>query len=924
MYKAIRFSLLLLLLSLFTTSLWATHNRAGEITYVQTGSTSIIATITTFTRASSIPADRDSLEICWGDGKCEWVRRVNGPVSPGGIPQGELFPNDTKKNLYIAEHTYPVLGRYTMWMTDPNRNEGICNVNPPNSVNVPFHIQTTVTLFNQQFNGPNSSPVLEQPPIDIACVGQPFEHNPNAYDPDGDSLSYELMVPMQALDTDVPNFIWPTMINPVNNSLTIDRVTGDILWNAPQKACEYNIAIRIIQYRNGIPIDTLIRDMQILVLECENLPPRVETIDEICVVAGETIELEVIATDPDVDPRQKVELTALGGPFIITPSPAVFNVPDGFQDHPVLGTFIWNTRCEHISDQYYTVVFKAVDNHPIPLADLKTIRIKVVGPPPEDVQAEAQQSRITVSRELPYACENAANEYFRGFSIWRRVGSNQFPIDSCVTGLEGRGYTPLRRGIFDVQNGRYFYTDEDVERGRTYCYRVLGEFARLSAQNYPFNEVESLPSAEVCMQLSRDIPLLTNVDVQTTDPADGRIFVRWTKPVAEDLDTLQNPGPYRYQLLRSTGFTDNFQPIPGASWSSPTFAGANDTTYIDSTGLNTLETPYNYRVSFFVANEAEPLGNIDASSVFLSSSPTDNANILSWEAEVPWQNNRHVIYRKLPGGATFDSLTTVTDYTYTDRGLVNGEEYCYYVKTIGTYGLEGVDSLLFNRSQELCAIPVDNVPPCPPILKVTNECPTAPASAPAEDFINRLAWDDPNLRCEDTDDVVGYKVYYAETEDSEFTLLASINFLKDPVNFSPADTTFFHNTPLGLAGCYAVTAIDSFDNESVYSNIVCVDNCPVYELPNVFTPNGDGQNDLFIPFPYRFVDRIEMQIFNRWGGLVFETENPDINWDGTNLNGDILAEGTYFYKCIVYERRLGGESQRPDLLQGFIELIRGE
>jgi gliding motility-associated-like protein len=924
MHKAIRLFFLLFFAFLFHSTLHATHNRAGEITYVQTGPTSIVATITTYTRASSIPADRDSLEICWGDGKCEWVRRVNGPVGPGGIPQGEILPNDTKRNFYIADHTYPFLRRYTIWMTDPNRNAGICNVNAPNSDNVPFHIQTTVTLFNQQFNGPNSSPVLEQPPIDIACVGQPFEHNPNAYDPDGDSLSYELMVPMQDLNSNVPNYKYPNQIMPLNNILTLDPVTGDLLWDAPQQPCEYNIAIRIIQYRNGFPIDTLIRDMQILVLECENLPPRVETIEEICVVAGETVEFDVIATDPDVDPVQKIELTALGGPFIVPFSPAQFSAPTGYQTHPVLGTFIWNTKCEHISDQYYTVVFKAVDNHPIPLADLKTVRIKVVGPPPEDLLAETEQGRIEVSWALPYACENAANEYFRGFSIWRRLGSNQFDIDSCVTGLEGRGYTRLQRSLFDVKDGRYFYVDEDVERGRTYCYRVLGEFAKLSAQNYPFNEVESLPSAEICIQLSRDIPLLTNVDVQRTDPTDGRIFVRWTKPVAEDLDTLQNGGPYRYQLSRATGFGGTFQPIPGASWSSPTFAGANDTTYIDSTGLNTLETPYTYRVSFFVENEPEPLGSIDASSVFLSSAPTDNANVLSWEAEVPWQNIRHVVYRKLPGGTTFDSLTTVSEFTYTDRGLVNGQEYCYYVTTIGTYGLDGVDSLLFNRSQELCSVPVDNVPPCPPILNVTNECPTASPTASEEDFINRLAWDDPNLRCEDTDDVVGYKVYYAEGPDAEFQLLESINFLKDPVSWSPEDTTYFHNTLLGLAGCYAVTAVDSFDNESVRSNVVCVDNCPVYELPNVFTPNGDGQNDLFIPFPYRYVDRIEIQIFNRWGGLVFETNDPDINWDGTNLNGDLLNEGTYFYKCTVFERRLNGEIESPDLLQGYIELITGE
>ena len=81
MMKLLRFSILLV--AIFSAgSVEATHNRAGEITYVTDTSNflSIAATITTYTKASSIPADRDSLEICWGWENndvlvCEWVQR---------------------------------------------------------------------------------------------------------------------------------------------------------------------------------------------------------------------------------------------------------------------------------------------------------------------------------------------------------------------------------------------------------------------------------------------------------------------------------------------------------------------------------------------------------------------------------------------------------------------------------------------------------------------------------------------------------------------------------------------------------------------------------------------------------------------------------------------------------------------------------
>ena len=60
----------------------ATHNRAGEISISQVGdctsSLTVKATITTYTKTSSIQADRDTLFICWGDGKCEKIGRSNG------------------------------------------------------------------------------------------------------------------------------------------------------------------------------------------------------------------------------------------------------------------------------------------------------------------------------------------------------------------------------------------------------------------------------------------------------------------------------------------------------------------------------------------------------------------------------------------------------------------------------------------------------------------------------------------------------------------------------------------------------------------------------------------------------------------------------------------------------------------------------
>jgi gliding motility-associated-like protein len=893
--------------------LWATHNRAGEIHIEQIGPLTIRATIITWTKASSVNADRDTLTICWGDSSCEPVGRIN------GNGQGVVLPNDIKYNLYVAEHTYAGPSTYVIAMTDPNRIAGIVNVNPPSSDNVPFHIQTTYSFQDPQFGGNNTTPFLLQPPIDNACVGKPFKHNPNAFDPDeGDSLSYRLIVPLQALRTPVPNYSYPNQIGAgAGNILQINEKTGDILWLSPQVPGEYNLAFIIVTWREGAPIDTTIRDMQIFVDVCDNNPPVVQAPEEICVVAGETIGFEVSGNDPDGD---RILLTALGGPFVTPFSPAEFTAPNTHQAPPVSGIFRWNTACEHISKQPYSVVFKAVDSvgFSVPLlADLKTLSVKVVGPPPEDVQVAAVQNSVRVSWELPYTCEDAADDYFYGFSVWRRLGSNPFPIDTCTPGLEGKGYTELVFVTREIQNGRYVFVDNNVESGQTYCYRVLAKFAKISAGGYAFNLVESLPSEEICAQLPRNLPLITNVDVQSTSATGGQMQVRWSKPLAQDLDTLLNPGPYRYRLLRARGFSGPaLAPVPGADFTVAQFWQANDTIFNDI-NLNTAGEPYRYRVEFYVRGEDTPLGAANmASSIFLTVTATDNTNLLSWREEVPWSNASYTIYRFNSGSGQFDSIGISSTPAYADRGLENGKEYCYRVRSTGTYSIGGIRDPLINFSQETCGAPLDTTPPCPPNLTVSNLCSEGQTPAAGPPYENRLQWTNPNLTCGGLPDAVGYRLWYAAGEADPLEELADIN---------RADQTgFVHQLNDGLAGCYAVSALDSAGNESALSNRVCVDNCPLYELPNVFTPNGDGANDLYTPFPgRRFVEEVDFQVFNRWGNLIFSTSDPQLNWNGRSNSGKEMAEGTYFYTCQVFERRVNGIVRNPTVLSGYIELVRG-
>jgi gliding motility-associated-like protein len=100
-----------------------------------------------------------------------------------------------------------------------------------------------------------------------------------------------------------------------------------------------------------------------------------------------------------------------------------------------------------------------------------------------------------------------------------------------------------------------------------------------------------------------------------------------------------------------------------------------------------------------------------------------------------------------------------------------------------------------------------------------------------------------------------------------------------------------------------VTTIIFIDDVSVYycGPDTSIQTTKEIEIPNIFTPNGDGYNDVFEYKNQEDWD-IETQIFNRWGELLFSESNE--NWDG-KYKGKKVSEGVYFYKINAKAVRSG-------------------
>ena len=111
--------------------------------------------------------------------------------------------------------------------------------------------------------------------------------------------------------------------------------------------------------------------------------------------------------------------------------------------------------------------------------------------------------------------------------------------------------------------------------------------------------------------------------------------------------------------------------------------------------------------------------------------------------------------------------------------------------------------------------------------------------------------------------------------------------------------------------CYYVEAIHPTEDYRSRSIVHCLRQPALVYIPNAFTPgNGDELNDFFEPGGM-FIDRYDMKIFDRWGALIFETEDAPIGrdnfgqgaessgWDG-HYNGRRVPEGVYIYKMTIW------------------------
>lgn len=866
------FTYVVLLVLTFSFSSHATHIKAGEFSAKRLSGSALAyeITLTLYYNTSGTNVDPDVVTIDFGDGSSQLVNRQ---------PKINIG-NNTSQNTFIVNHTYNGASTYIIGMRDENRNDNIKNI--PGSSNVAFYVEMQLKI--NPITGLNSSPIMTVPPIDFGAVGKIFTHNAGAYDPDGDSLSYELISAKSALNKPIVGYNVPgspifggqsTLGGPA--FLTLNPVTGDIVWNAPSNYGSdprfYNIAIKITEWRYGRPIGYIVRDMQVEIKETQNNPPKLVMPKDTCIEAGSLLKGFVKASDPDGD---IVRLETYGQPYNVPSSPASINFIGQNTQNPS-GDFSWQTNCSHVRNQPYQVVFKAIDEFQVPiLVDIRTWLISVKGPRVKGIVATPVVNSIRLDWTL-YTCSSNADF----INIYRRDCDSVAPnIDPCKTGPLA-GYTL----IGSVPATATSYLDDNntkgLNKGKSYCYILVATYP---APGYG----ESYPSNQVCAELNRDVAVFSSVDVIETSATTGKVFLKWYNPSASSV-----VGPYAYEIERGEGLN----PI---SYTTIIPTISTDTIFTDD-NLNTKNKIYSYRIKL-VNNGfySSVVPTFDLETVAGNASAS-----LSWTYATPWITDSVEVYRKINSGIFIKIKTLAPSATtYKDNGVVNCDTVYYYIKQYGVYCDKALAKIATQTSAIDSVRPLNDNPPKAPKLTVEG------CNGDLSVFQNVLNWS--NLSDPNCNTIDHYSVYFAKHNTDYLSVIQKTK-----------DTTYIYKNKFTTAGCYQISATNLAGVEGARSEKICVDDCIYYDLPNLLTLNNDGKNDIIEPFPVpRGAAFVKYYVYNRWGSLVYYKDtDPNINWDGRIDSGESLSDGIYYFLAEVhFYGRVNADDEIKNI-KGWLQIL---
>ncbi|MEO0470074.1 MAG: PKD domain-containing protein [Bacteroidota bacterium] len=302
----------------------ATHLMGGDLTYRCVSGDTYEFTLTLYRDCAGIPLSTANQRITLFSNSCG-IQEFNvdltfltfgeiSPICPAQQPNSTCNGGTVagvEEYIFQATYTLPQqCNDWTAYYVRCCRNGAITNLANPNSQRI--YIEATLNNLDVTCN---SSPVFTNKPVPFLCNLSPYLFNNGSIDVDGDSLAFELIDPRTKTNgpaTDIP-FVggfspsYPLATAPAN-AFNFDPLSGQMSFT-PNGLQQAVVTVRVKEYRNGVLIGTVLRDIQLVVFNCTNQSPFLDPPSNISgavfngntfsVCAGSTLNFDLRATDPD-------------------------------------------------------------------------------------------------------------------------------------------------------------------------------------------------------------------------------------------------------------------------------------------------------------------------------------------------------------------------------------------------------------------------------------------------------------------------------------------------------------------------------------------------------------------------------------------------------------------------------------------------
>jgi len=377
--------LLISLLCLLGIQTQASHLMGGQITSKNIGGLTYEITLTLYRDTLGIPMSSTQI-IAYTDSTGNYVNTFPSHTINYDSSLTTNIGNGVERYVFKDTVTFPYVGKFRAEMENCCRNAAILNLPNPSSNSLWLDVDISA-------DPSNSSPVFLNEPITVAQHMQPFVYNPAPFDADGDSLSWQMDVPMDYFTNTVGIPIAGYTLPPSDTSapFSLDPLTGEITF-IPSVIGNFQISVMAIEWRNGVQIGYIRRDMQLIVVPSPNTPVNVTSSTQVLrTQADPSITLQpgdhLVFTMESVDyDAQPLQITACGSAFMAqTPALLTYNPAFTIDTTSVGGPFTWTstmvewtpTQAEVRTNPYFVILRISEWYGPVRFSQDLTVKIQV-------------------------------------------------------------------------------------------------------------------------------------------------------------------------------------------------------------------------------------------------------------------------------------------------------------------------------------------------------------------------------------------------------------------------------------------------------------------------------------------------------------------------------------------------------------------